>query len=131
MPPLTPEAEAFLGGITLLDILAWLAAAASLFAVIKWVLPAVKKILDTIDDLAGEKARPGVPERPGLMARMQKMEEVMETVRHELFPNSGKSMRDQTNRIEEKVNQDNVRLNSHDEAITELTAILKRIEEKS
>lgn len=59
----------------------------------KLVAPTLRRFRDFLDDWGGEDARPGVPERLGVMARLDRIE-------HELHPNSGKSLRDQTNRLE-------------------------------
>jgi hypothetical protein len=45
------------------------------------------------EDWQGTEERPGVPARPGVMERLDRIE-------HELHPNSGQSMRDVINRIE-------------------------------
>lgn len=50
-------------------------------------LPAIRKINHFVDDMTGEEARPGFPARPGLFQRLDSIE-------HELHPNSGKSLRD-------------------------------------
>lgn len=111
------ELQDFLAGVTLLDLITWLTVLAGVFAALKWVVPFARKVSHFIDDVAGEPARPGVPARPGLMERVTSIEttqvahgESIEIVRHELFPNSGKSMRDQTNRMEQKLNADNDRI---------------------
>lgn len=97
------EVQAFLEGLSVWTVLAWAAAAAIVWGIIRKLWPVVKKLADFLDDVAGEPARPGVPARAGLMERVQRIE-------HELFPNSGKSLRDQTNRMEEKLDRDNVRI---------------------
>lgn len=72
-----------------------------------------RKINKTLDDWAGEPARPGVPERPGVMSRLASIETStsamhtqlgavgrrLESVEHELHPNSGTSLRDAVNDI--------------------------------
>ena len=58
----------------------------------------IKRLNHFLDDVMGEEARPGVPARPGLMERVMRVE-------HELFPNSGASLRDQTNRIESTITE--------------------------
>lgn len=49
---------------------------------------------DFMDDWTGEEARPGVPARPGVMARVSAIESRLASVEHELYPNSGGSLRD-------------------------------------
>jgi hypothetical protein len=46
------------------------------------------------DDWYGEDGRPGVPARPGVMERMSGIEDRLSRVEHELYPNSGGSLRD-------------------------------------
>lgn len=122
-----PELRGFLDGITLADILTWSLALGALFAGVKWVVPLGKKVGNFLDDVMGEPARPGVPERLGLMARVQRIE-------HELFPNSGKSLRDQTNRMEQKLDRDNERITDLGEQleqhITQSTKIIDSLKEK-
>lgn len=84
---------------------------------VTWIVvklfPVVRKFVAFINDVAGEEARPGRPARPGLFERLgnientqQEMVKKVNVVHHEMFPNSGKSMRDQNNRIEAKVSAD-------------------------
>jgi hypothetical protein len=47
-----------------------------------------------LDDFMGEPAREGVPARPGIMSRMQKVEEIATEVHHQVYPNGGTSMSD-------------------------------------
>ena len=54
-------------------------------------------------DWAGTPARPGVDERPGMMLRMQRVEEAQADLRAvvaELLPDHGNTMRDMLARIE-------------------------------
>ncbi|MFH9606808.1 hypothetical protein [Streptomyces sp. NPDC017448] len=57
----------------------------------------MRKIFATVEDFMedwnGTPARPGVLERPGVMARLSSID-------HELKRNSGESLRDAINRIE-------------------------------
>jgi hypothetical protein len=133
-----PEMQDFLAGVTLLDLITWLTVLAGGFAAVKWVVPFARKVSHFIDDVAGEPARPGVPARPGLMERVTSIEATqvthgksIEVVRHELFPNSGKSMRDQTNRMEQKLDADNDRISELsdrlDEHITQSELIIKNL----
>lgn len=98
-----PEVQAFFEGVSVWTLAMWGVGIVVVVGLIKKVWPLLKKLSDFLDDVAGEPARPGVPARAGLMERVQRIE-------HELFPNSGKSLRDQTNRIEEKVDRDDVRI---------------------
>lgn len=51
-----------------------------------------------LDDYFGEAARPGQPERPGVMARLQALERTLADVRAETKPNGGTSLRDVVHR---------------------------------
>lgn len=135
---MSPEVQAFLGEVTLADVLIWAAAIGAVFAAFKWVIPFARKASHFIDDVAGEPARPGSPARAGLMERVTNIEgtqaehgKTIETVRHELFPNSGKSLRDQTNRMERKLDADNDRIldlaKRLDEHITQSSQIINKL----
>jgi hypothetical protein len=54
------------------------------------------RIHDFLDDWNGERSRPGVPARAGVMQRLDNIE-------HELHPNGSTSMRDAVDRIEHQV----------------------------
>lgn len=76
-----------------------------------------KKIIHFFDDFLGEEERPGVAARPGFSERMGYLEDTISkvderldliefkitTIDKELQPNSGLSVRDAINRIEEKI----------------------------
>lgn len=47
-----------------------------------------------MDDWYGEASRPGVDERPGMMQRVSVIEDRVKRMEHELYPNSGGSLRD-------------------------------------
>lgn len=53
-----------------------------------------RRVEQFMDDWIGEEARPGVPGRPGVMQRVSGIEERLARVEHELYPNSGGSLRD-------------------------------------
>ncbi|MFF3029156.1 hypothetical protein [Microbacterium sp. NPDC057944] len=122
------EIQAFLEGLSVWTVIAWGAAAALVWGVVRKVWPLLKKLADFLDDVMGEEARPGVPARLGLMERVMRVE-------HELFPNSGKSLRDQTNRMEEKLDRDNARIDELtgrlDEHITKSNQIINKLTKES
>lgn len=62
-----------------------------------------KRWEDFLDDWHGTPARPGRPKIPGVMERMVDLEEGLQIVKHELFPNSGASLRDAVNRLESEL----------------------------
>jgi hypothetical protein len=75
---------------------------------IRWMLRTLRKINDFLDDWNGEAPRHGVPERPGVMTRLQAIEDRADgiearigAVLHEVKPNGGSSMRDEVQRIAE------------------------------
>lgn len=57
----------------------------------------ILRVDNFMDDWGGEDARPGVVRRPGVMERL-------EWIEHQLKPNSGESLRDAVNRIEQQLN---------------------------
>lgn len=134
----------------------WLAALLIVLIVIgvvlRWVIttgaPALKKLTDMADDFLGEPSRPGVDARPGVMERLKAAEvaqvtaareqaaiareqtaiaEKLEVVRHEMFPNSGASLRDAVDnqgraiaRIDEKLAADYERIEAVEETVAEI-----------
>lgn len=98
-----PEVQTFFDEISIGTVVVWGIGLTVVGGLLRKLWPLLKKLSDFLDDVAGEPARPGVPARPGLMERVQSIE-------HELFPNSGKSLRDQTNRMEEKLDRDHDRI---------------------
>ena len=73
----------------------------------------LKRIVHFLDDYNGEEARPGIPERLGMSARISQLEDCVSSSRtelgqldkkvtfieKELHPNHGTSMRDKVDRI--------------------------------
>ena len=73
----------------------------------------LKRIVHFLDDYNGEEARPGIPERLGMSARISQLENCMNDskqqmeemnkklifIEKELHPNHGTSMRDKVDRI--------------------------------
>lgn len=63
------------------------------------------KVEDFVDDWQGTDPRPGVPGRPGVMSRLGAIEERLARVEHELHPNSGSSLRDAVDRVDQRTRQ--------------------------
>jgi len=73
----------------------------------------LKRVVHFLDDYNGEEARPGIPERLGMSARISQLEDCVSSSREELeqlnkkvtfiekelHPNHGTSMRDKVDRI--------------------------------
>ena len=122
-----PEVQAFLESVSVWTLAMWVVGIVVVVGLIKKVWPLLRKMGDFLDDVAGEPARPGVPARAGLMERVQRIE-------YELFPNSGKSMRDQIDRMEELLNNDNERIGALstqlEDHITNSTKIIESLKEK-
>ena len=69
----------------------------------------IGRLGDLADDWLGTPARPGVPERPGVMQRLGSidnrlagLDERVAAVEHELHPNSGSSLRDAVDRVDDR-----------------------------
>ncbi|MGA5819741.1 hypothetical protein ACPC54_18010 [Kitasatospora sp. NPDC094028] len=88
-------------------LVAWSAVGSAVAAALAWVGRWARRLTRTMDQFAedwqGTAARPGVPERPGMMQRVGDLETVVADIKHELHPNSGLSLRDAVNRIETKL----------------------------
>lgn len=61
-----------------------------------------ERLGDLADDWQGTPPRPGVPGRPGVMTRLDAIEQQLAGVEHELHPNSGGSLRDAVDRVDER-----------------------------
>ncbi|MBS0231736.1 MAG: hypothetical protein JSS52_11345 [Proteobacteria bacterium] len=105
------------GDLTIAQGLTWIIGVGLLVVAIIKLWRPLSAFKDFMDDVKGEAARPGVPERPGLMVRISRMEERAEQtgakvdtmstslaeVRHEVMPNTGASMNDTITRTENAV----------------------------
>ncbi|TGB03312.1 hypothetical protein [Streptomyces sp. MZ04] len=61
-----------------------------------------RRVGDLVDDWQGTESRPGVPARPGVMTRLGAIEDRIGRVEHELHPNSGASLRDAVDRVDQR-----------------------------
>lgn len=78
-----------------------------IWAFVKKVLPLLRRVVHFLDDWLGSPERSGKEAQPGIMERLQGFDQVLsvhtrhlEVVLHELFPNSGGSLRDEVKRTE-------------------------------
>ncbi|MFD6936251.1 hypothetical protein ACFWAP_08880 [Streptomyces goshikiensis] len=62
-----------------------------------------RRVDQFMDDWYGEEGRPGVPDRPGVMERMSGIEDRLRRFEHELYPNSGGSLRDAVDLANERL----------------------------
>ncbi|MES9587830.1 MULTISPECIES: hypothetical protein [unclassified Streptomyces] len=69
-----------------------------LWRITRGVRRIVSRVDEFIDDWQGTPARSGVPSRPGVMERLDRIE-------HELHPNSGSSLRDAVDRVDARTQQ--------------------------
>ncbi|MDH6111159.1 hypothetical protein P3T36_003183 [Kitasatospora sp. MAP12-15] len=84
--------------------LAGLAAAAGLlWRLTRGLRRSMRRVDEFVDDWNGTTGRPGVaPAHEGVMARLGGIETRLTAVEHELRPNSGSSMRDAIDRVDER-----------------------------
>jgi len=90
------------------DVLYWAAGivtvGGALALMLKWISAALrhgKKWDMFLDDWNGTPPRPGRPAVPGVMQRLVDLERGQDKITHEIFPNSGGSLRDVVDRLEE------------------------------
>lgn len=96
-------------------LVAWIVGAAAIVTalsvlwrlVVRGILSRFAGLKDFLDDVRGEQARPGVAARPGIMDRLASLDSTLTdhcarltAIEHELYPNSGASLRDAVDRIE-------------------------------
>ena len=71
--------------------------------VIRWGWRVLRRLGHFLDDYNGQPARDGLPERPGFMARLTSLEQLLQHVVDETKPNHGSSLRDAVNRMERDI----------------------------
>lgn len=65
----------------------------------------IEPFREFLSDWRGEPAREGVPERPGVMRRLERVEHRLDTVVAEFRPNGGATLRDVVDDTRTKVGQ--------------------------
>jgi hypothetical protein len=55
-----------------------------LIGIFRVVIPLARRLSNLTDDWHGERARPGVPERKGVMQRLSDQDEILEELKHRL-----------------------------------------------
>lgn len=92
---------------------AWVSAACALCVAVAGLLVwggrtafrLIKRTMHFLDDYFGEPSRAGVPERPGVMSRLQALSDDLSEIRGQVFPNGGHSLRDDVKQIRDRMEQ--------------------------
>jgi hypothetical protein len=85
---------------------AWITAACAVAAIVaglvvwavRWVWKILVRTLQFLHDWEGEPEREGVPARPGVMLRLQKVEGIVTDIHGQVYPNGSASLRDVVDR---------------------------------
>jgi hypothetical protein len=80
----------------------------------KFIWPNIKRWGNFLTDWEGEPARPGVAEKPGVMTRLQVVEFDLASVKAEVHPNHGKSIKDVVNDTNKSVRELHARVDAID-----------------
>lgn len=105
-----------------LPVAPWIVAIAVVALVVVKLWPLLRKLGHFLDDVAGEPARPGVEARPGLMERLARIE-------HEVFPNSGGSLRDRVDQTAQQVTEVNTAVQTVSYQVEEVAKRLDDVED--
>lgn len=84
-------------------LLTWITCLATLSGLGIGMMKYGRRIMQMVEDFNGTKVRPGVPERPGVMARLQTLDEQVAAVHTEVNYNHGTTIKDAVARIETDV----------------------------
>lgn len=81
----------------------------------RWVRARWRPVAEFLEDWRGEPARPGagVEERPGVMKRLSALEATARTIKGEVTPNGGGSLKDLVRAIDDRTREDGERLTQH------------------
>jgi hypothetical protein len=89
------------------EIAAWVVGVAAALAVLAKFFQVSRKLFSFLDEVTGEPAAFGRDAKPGLVQKVDQIQseqavhtEQIQRVLHELFPNSGSSLRDAVDRLE-------------------------------
>jgi hypothetical protein len=94
--------------------IATLGAAGTVLAVgARWARSRWARVSDFLEDWAGEPGRPGVPGRAGVMERLDALEATTRTIRAEVTPNGGGSLKDAVSRIDARTRRKEEILGQH------------------
>lgn len=80
---------------------------------------------DFMRDWKGDAHDDGRAAIPGVIARLEKLENGLHTVKLEVRPNSGKSIKDVVNRIETRLEEGNQKFDSLDSRITRVEGTIE------
>lgn len=100
------------------EIAAWVVGVAGALAVLVKFFQLTRKLFSFLDEVTGEPAAFGRPAKPGLVEKVDQIQaeqathtEQIQKVLHELFPNSGASLRDAVDRLERQAHPPAVSVN--------------------
>lgn len=100
----------FIADLTFGEIVTFLIAVAALVMLFKKLKPFLDGLRNFLDDWAGTEARPGVAKRPGVMERLDNIEQQLDTAdvkltetNKQLKPNGGNSVADKVTQIREAI----------------------------
>lgn len=89
------------------EIAAWVGGISVILVALAKFLQVSRKLFSFLDEVTGEPAAYGRPAKPGLVEKVDQIQteqtahtEQIKRVLHELFPNSGSSLRDAVDRLE-------------------------------
>lgn len=107
----------------------WFAAAAAMAIAVgglaawsaRWAWRIARRVVHFLDDYAGVPARDGMAARPGFMARLASVEQMLAQVVAETTPNGGQSLRDVVHRTAADVAEIKYEQTAMKEQIEDLT----------